>query len=218
MWAEALGEHGYTVGYEQVRRLIGMGGDNLLPEVANLEKDQEPGKTISQRRGQIFKEHYLSSLKALPGSRALVERMHRDGLTLVVASSAKQDELEPLLEIAAAHDLLPEKTSSDDAPRSKPDPDIIQAALGKIGLPPDEVVMVGDTPYDIQSASKAGVSTIALRCGGWRDEDLRGAIAVFDDPADLLAHYDELPFVRQAAVGNASEDERDARAMGDQPA
>jgi phosphoglycolate phosphatase-like HAD superfamily hydrolase len=119
--------------------------------------------------------------------------MKERGLELVVASSAKRDELEKLLTIVGAEDLIEGATSSDDAPKSKPDPHIVEAALERIGLPADRVVMLGDTPYDVESAASAGVGVIALRCGGWDDADLKGAVAVYDDPADLLAQYDVSP-------------------------
>src|SRR5439155_22937315 len=111
------------------------------------------------------------------------------GLKLAIASSAQPDELRPLLQIVGAADLIEDKTSSKDAKSSKPDPDVMQVTLQKIGYPPDEVVMIGDTPYDIEAAKKVGVSTIAFRCGGWSDSDLAGAITIYNDPADLLAHY-----------------------------
>src|SRR5205085_12544230 len=94
---------------------------------------------------------------------------------------------------AGAADLIEEKTSSDDAENSKPDPDIVKAALDSTGFSADEAVMLGDTPYDIEAASRAGVRVIAFRCGGWDDAHLAGAIAIYDGPADLLAHYDESP-------------------------
>jgi HAD superfamily hydrolase (TIGR01509 family) len=192
-WVEALAEHGINVSFEQVRKLIGMGGDKLLPEVAGIAEDSPKGKAISQRRGEIFKTRYLPNIKAFPRTRELLLRMHDDGLKLVVASSAKEDELKPLLEIAGTADLIEEKTSSDDADNSKPDPDIVKAALDSAGLSADEAIMLGDTPYDIEAASKAGVKVIAFRCGGWDDAHLAGAIAIYDGPADLLAHYDESP-------------------------
>lgn len=121
--------------------------------------------------------------------------MHRLGerRALAVASSARHEDLEALLKIASVPELLESSTSSKEVDRSKPDPDIVAAALSKLGTPPDETVMIGDTPYDIESGNRAGVRVIALRCGGWHDDDLRGAIAVYDDPADLLARYDESP-------------------------
>jgi HAD superfamily hydrolase (TIGR01549 family) len=185
-WVEALAEQGINVEFEKVRSLIGMGGDKLLPEVSGISEETEQGKLVSERRSEIFKEKYLPHLKAFPKTRELLERMRDEGLKLVVASSAKKDELKALLKIARADDLIEDKTSSDDAENSKPDPDIVKAALEAIGLSPDAVVMIGDTPYDIESASKAHVRVIAVRSGGWSDEDLKGAIAIYDDPADLL--------------------------------
>jgi HAD superfamily hydrolase (TIGR01509 family) len=192
-WVEALAEHGIEVAFEEVRPLIGMGGDKLLPEVSGIREDTPEGEKIGKRRGEIFKERYLPTLKAFPSARELLRRMRDEGLKLVVASSAKEDELNPLLKIAGASDLVEEKTSSDDAERSKPDPDIVKAALESSGLGPDEVVMLGDTPYDVESASRAGVRVVAVRSGGWEDGDLSGAIAIYDDTADLLAHYDSSP-------------------------
>ena len=113
-----------------------------------------------------------------------------------MASSAKKDELEALLRICGADEVIEGQTSSDDAERSKPDPDIVHAALEQLGLPPDEVVMLGDTPYDVEAAGRAHVGVIAFRCGGWGDKDLAGALAVHDDPADLFAHYETSPLAR----------------------
>ena len=192
-WVEALAEHRINVPYEQVRGLIGKGGDKLLPEVSGISEETPEGEAISKRRGEIFKSRYLPHIKAFPRTRELLQRMRDDGLKLVVASSAKEDELKPLLEKAGAADLIEEKTSSDDAENSKPDPDIVKAALDGADFAAAEAVMLGDTPYDIEAASKAGVKVIAFRCGGWDDAGLAGAIAIYDGPADLLAHYDDSP-------------------------
>jgi len=195
-WVEALKEFGYSVPYEKVRPLIGMGGDKVLPETIGVQKDSEKGKQISKRRSEIFKEKYLPTIQAFPGAQELLNRMREQGLKLAIASSAQPDELRSLLQIVGAADLIEDKTSSEDAKRSKPDPDIMQVTLKKVGYPPNEVVMIGDTPYDIEAASKVGVATIAFRCGGWNDADLAGAIAIYNDPADLLAHYDSSPLVQ----------------------
>ena len=195
-WVEALKEFGYSVPYEKVRPLIGMGGDKVLPETIGVQKDSEKGKQISKRRSEIFKEKYLPTIQAFPGAQELLNRMREQGLKLAIASSAQPDELRSLLQIVGAADLIEDKTSSEDAKRSKPDPDIMQVTLKKVGYPPNEVVMIGDTPYDIEAASKVGVGTIAFRCGGWNDADLAGAIAIYNDPADLLAHYDSSPLVQ----------------------
>ncbi len=195
-WVEALAEHGIKASFEEVRRLIGMGGDKLLPKVSGLSEETAEGQAISKRRGEIFKGRYLPHIKAFPRTRELLQRMRDDGLKLVVASSAKEDELKPLLKVAGAADLIEEKTSSDDADHSKPDPDIVHAALDGAGFTAAEAVMLGDTPYDIEAASRAGVRVIAFRSGGWDDAELAGAAAIYDGPADLLAHYDESPLRR----------------------
>lgn len=192
-WAEAFKENGHDLPFGWVRPLVGMGGDKLIPAAISIEKDTREGKRISEAWERTFSEQYLPKLTAFPDVEPLIRRMHDAGLQLVVASSSKRDQLKQLLAITGVDDLLDTRTSSDDAEQSKPAPDIVQAALQLLGLDPSEVVMLGDTPYDIESASGAGIATIALRCGGWRDEDLRGAIAIYDAPADLLMQFDTSP-------------------------
>src|SRR5207248_8885431 len=195
-WVEALAENGVQVPFEKVRRLIGMGGDKLLPLVCGLQEDSSRGQQISKRRGEIFQRKYLPALRAFPGAKELLGAMHARGLRLVVASSAKADELKPLLHVCGADAVIENKTSSDDADRSKPDPDMVHAALNDLGLPPTETLMLGDTPYDLEAATRAGVGLIALRSGGWSEDELSGALAVYQDPADLLARYDTSPLAR----------------------
>ena len=192
-WVDALKEFGYSVPYEKVRPLIGMGGDKVLPETIGVQKDSEKGKQISKRRGEIFKEKYLPNVQPFPDAQKLLDRMRKQGLKLAIATSAQPDELRPLLQIVGAADLIEDKTSARDVKSSKPDPDVMQVALKRVGYPPNEVVMIGDTPYDIEAARKVCVGTTAFRCGGWSDSDLAGAIAIYNDPADLLAHYDSSP-------------------------
>jgi HAD superfamily hydrolase (TIGR01509 family) len=189
-WLQAFAEHGITVTYESVRRAIGMGGDKLMPVVAGIEEDSPPGEKITERRKQIFKQIWLPQLQPFPGARGLLDRLSRDRFTLAVASSATEAELHALLEAARVADLIPTRTSSDDADRSKPDPDIVAAAMKRTECAKDMTVMIGDTPYDVEAATRAGIPIIGLTCGGWRREDLSGAVAVYADPADLLTHYE----------------------------
>ena len=189
-WVEALATYGYTVPFEKVRPLIGKGGDKVLPEVAGISEDSPEGQNISQRRSEIFKERYLPHIRAFPCARELLQHMRERGLKLAVASSSKPDELRALLQLVGATDLVEEKISSKDAKDSKPSPEPVQVTLQRIGYPPEQVVMLGDTPYDIESAQKIGVSTIAMRSGGWSDRDLASAIAIYNNTADLLEHYD----------------------------
>ena len=193
-WVTAFRENGYDVPFERIRPLIGMGGDNLIPEVVPVDPKSDEGKRISKAWEATFKRDYLPNLKPFPQVRKLLESMRAEGMKLVIASSAKEDLLGAMLEIVGIKDLIENKTSADDAESSKPDPDIIHAALQEIGLPAPQVLMLGDTPYDIESAAKAGVSVVAVRCGGFSDNQLRGALAIYDDPADLVARFDSSPF------------------------
>lgn len=188
-WVDAFAEYGITVAYEPVRRAIGMGGDKLMPVVAGITEDSPEGQKIAERRGQIFKDVWLPRLQPFPGARDLLERLTADGFTLAVASSAKESELHALLEVARVADLIPTRTSSDDADRSKPDPDIVRAAVKRAGCPRERTAMIGDTPYDVEAANRAHIQIIALTCGGWAPKDLETAAAIYADPADLLNQY-----------------------------
>ena len=185
-WVAAFAEHGYVVPFEQVRPLIGKGGDKLVPELTGLDDESGEATRIGESRSRVFRERELASLRPTPGARDLLVRLHDAGLMLVVATSAQADEVTALLGQARVADLIQAASSSDDAERSKPDPDILRAALRKSGSLASRSVMLGDTPYDVQAATRAGVPAIALRCGGWNDAALAGAVAVYDDPAHLL--------------------------------
>ena len=190
-WVETLREAGYDVPFGVIRSMIGMGGDKLLPAAVGIEVDSEPGKRLTERRSEIFRKKYLPNLQAFRGSRDLARRIKEEGLKLVVASSAGSDELESLLEAADVADLVEETTSSSDAKESKPDPDIVQTAVRKSGFKPEELVMLGDTPYDVAAATGAHVPIIGFLCGGWKAEELTGAVAIYAGPGELLEWYDE---------------------------
>ena len=194
-WMEALLTHGLEINYIKLREAVGMGGDNLLPKLAHLDAESEQGKAISETRSQILKSKYMPDLKAFPHVKELLTRFHDDGYQLVVATSAKLDEAEALLALTGARALIGEIATTEDAQNSKPDPDILHAALQKSGLSAEEVIMIGDTPYDVEAARKAGLPTIGVRCGGWSAPDLKGALAVYNDPADFLTHYSESTLV-----------------------
>lgn len=193
-WVAALLEAGIRVAFADVRRLIGMGGDKLLPKIAGIDSDSTDGKAIGERRGEIFQTEYLSKIQPFPGVRELLRRMRQQGLDLGVASSAKGGELDSLLHICGGDEFIQAKTSSDDAENSKPDPDIIHAALRRLGHSAESVVLLGDPPYDVQAGLTAGIRVIAVRCGGWGDADLQGAVQIYDNPADLLIHFEDSVF------------------------
>lgn len=201
-WVEAFAEEGFDVPFEKVRPLIGMGGDQLLPRVVGIEKKSEQGKRLADGWARIFRERYLEDARPLPGARELLAELHRRGVKLVAASSGEEEIAEALLAKVGAQDFLTDKTTSADAEKSKPEPDIVRAAREKSGLAAEEVAMLGDTPYDVEAARPVGVRMIALRSGGFPDDTLEGADALYDDPADLLAHLDGSPlFPKESADG-----------------
>ncbi|PLS78297.1 MAG: hydrolase [Chloroflexi bacterium] len=193
-WVDALAEFGYDVPFERVRPLIGMGGDKLMPEVVpGLNDEESPGKEIAKRRKEIFKERYLRTLTPANGSRQLLEHLKNAGVKIVIASSATSEELSSLLQAAGVEELVEDATTSSDANESKPAPDIVGVALDKLKLQPEQTIMIGDTPYDIESAKGCGVGVVGVRCGGFSDDQLAGAVAIYDDPADILAHVKDSP-------------------------
>ena len=188
-WTQSLREHGIDVGIDAVRRLIGMGSDKILPAVAHVSEDSDAGQAITRRRKHIF-EVLLPELQPTPGARRLLEHLREQGVELIIATSAEDREMSALLQQAGVADLVPSRTSKDDARSSKPDPDIVQAALAKSWTPLQSTALIGDTPYDIEAAERAGIDAIALRCGGyWTDRSLREALYIFDDPQALLEHW-----------------------------
>lgn len=192
-WLDSLRGHGRNVPFERVRSKIGMGGDKLLAEVAGIDRDSVEGRSINERRTMILKAQYLPDVGPFPGARVLVDRLRSRGLTCAAVSSSTSEDLQDLLRAAGVADLMDAVISADDATRSKPDPDLVEIALERVGVAAAEALMVGDTPYDIEAGARAGVPVVALRCGGWTDRDLRGAIAIYDDPADLSSQLDRSP-------------------------
>lgn len=194
-WVGALAEHGYVVAFTEVRPLIGMGGDKMLPELTGLDPESGEAERIGETRAEMFRRE-LPSIKPTKGARELLVLLRDQGLQLVVATSAQSQEVQAALEQGGVADLIEVRASSGDAERSKPDPDIVQAALRKSGRTAAHCIMIGDTPYDIEAARRARVPCIALRCGGlWDDKSLAGAVAIYDNPGDLAANFGSSPFV-----------------------
>lgn len=191
-WVEAFGHFGIPAEEAVVRRQIGKGGDQLLPVFVDADRLAREGETIEAYRSDLFKRRYLDRVRPFPGVRELLTRLREDGLTIALASSGKASEVENYQRILGIEALVDAVTSSDDADRSKPHPDIFQAALKKLpDLPKEAVIAVGDTPYDAEAAGKAGIRTIGLLCGGFPEADLSdaGCIAIYRDPQDLLDGY-----------------------------
>src|SRR5689334_23119948 len=207
-WQEAFRDYGHEIPFEDIRSQIGKGGDQLMPVFLSQNDIDASGDGLEEHRRAILIERYFPHLKAFPAVRALLKRIQGDGLRIALASSAKEDELETYKRVADIEPLIEQQTSSDDAEKSKPHPDIFLAALKRLSdVSPEDVVVVGDTPYDAEAAGNAGLRTIGLLCGGSPEEGLRkaGCIAIYRAPADLLPQYDRSPLARQDGASSTGE-------------
>lgn len=187
----AFKKFGKDFSFEKIRSQIGKGGDQLLPVFLTEKEIEEFGDNLLEERARIYKSEFLPRVKPFPKVRELFERIKHDGKKIAIGSSSPEDELKIVLKIADVADLIEEKTSSDDAEESKPEPDIFKAALEKLGDPnPSETVVIGDTPYDAEAAEKAGIKTIGVLSGGFPREELEKDCAeIYAGPADLLVNY-----------------------------
>ncbi len=190
-WVSALKDGGFRHSFEEVRPMVGMGGDQILRRLEGISKADPRYKTLSEGWKRHFETEELHKLEGQPGARELVLELAKRGFKLVVGTSSDESLVQRLLEVAGVADLLEQRTTASDVEASKPEPDIVKAALSKLRLEAADVLMVGDTPFDVQAAEKAGVGTVFLRCGG--DSRNEGAVAVYDSPQDLLEHLDTSP-------------------------
>ena len=193
-WDRAFRHFGKQFSREQLRGQIGKGSDQYLPEFLSAEEIERFGKELDEYRSELFKKEYLPRVKPFPKVRKLFERIRDDKKQIVLASSGKKADTKHYIKLLKIDNLIGGYTSADDADRSKPAPDLFSAALEKLSVSPNEAITVGDTRFDIEAAAKAGLSTVAVTCGGTSEAVLReaGAIAIYRDPADLLTHYDTL--------------------------
>lgn len=195
-WVEAFRDFGFAVAYDDVRAQIGKGGDQLMPVFLPPDVLERRGDEIEQYRSDLFKRAYLPQARAFPCVRDLFLHVRAQGQTIVLASSGKKDEVERYQDIAGIADLVDVAATSDDAERSKPYPDIFQAAVARLApLTAADAVVIGDTPYDAEAAKKAGLRPVGVLCGGFPEQALRdaGCVAIYRDPEDLLRHYDQSP-------------------------
>jgi HAD superfamily hydrolase (TIGR01509 family) len=201
-WREAFRRYGKELAFDDVHGQMGKGGDQLMPVFCSEEELDEFGEELERHRVELFAGQYLPRVRPFARVRELFERLKADGLQIALASSAKEEELQQHKKSLRVEDLLEADASADDAERSKPHPDIFQAALaGLNGVRPEDAIVVGDTPYDVEAAAKAGMRTVGLLSGGFTEEALRGAgaVSVYRDVSDLLDHYEESPLARGRA-------------------
>lgn len=205
-WHEAMMKFGHDVSFEQARSQIGKGGDKLIPVFLSPAQQQDHGEELEAWRGRHFKNKYLPLIRPFSAVPELLLRVREAGIRLAVASSAKKDELETYLEIAGIGDLVEAAASSEDVDQSKPAPDLFQAVLAKLAIAGKDAAAIGDTPYDAEAAGKAGVASIGVLCGGFKEEELvrAGCIEVYPGPAALLACFDRSMLAQSPGAGRGS--------------
>lgn len=194
-WNRAFRRFGKQFSREQLRAQIGKGSDQYLPAFLTPEEIKRFGKELDKYRSELFRKEYLPKVRPFPKVRELCQRLRDDNKRSVLASSGKQADTKYYIDLLDIGGLIDGYVSADDAESSKPAPDIFTASLEKLGdMSPADAVTVGDTTFDIEAAKKTHLKTIAFLCGGTSEPVLRraGAIAIYRDPADFLAHYDEL--------------------------
>lgn len=195
-WVEAFKQFGYDVPYDKIRHQIGKGSEHIIPVFIPQEEFERIGEDISDYRKEFYQENLLSQVRPFEGVRQLFERLKLDGKKVVVASSARTKTLTHYKKLLEIEDLVDGATSRDDAEKSKPDPDIFQAALDKLdGVTPQDAIVVGDSPYDAEAACKINLNVIGVLCGGFSAAELKeaGCMKVYQNPADLLANYNQSP-------------------------
>ncbi len=183
-WYRAFRQHGFVLPIWKIHRAIGMGGDQLLPHLVGDEAAEEHGDDIRAAEKALYKA-MIEECEPLEGARELIAELRERGRTVILASSAKGTEIEHYLDLLDAREIAHGWTMSDDVEETKPAPDLVQAALEKAGT--DDAVMVGDTPWDVEAARRAGIETIAVMTGGFSEDELRaaGAAQVFESIAEL---------------------------------
>ncbi len=203
-WDRTFQHFGHQIPYEQIRAQIGKGSDKLMPVFFSLEElnesDDGQSSTFGERmrdyRRELYKREYHSRIKAFPQVRELFKRIKADGKRVALASSATKDDVATYKQIMDVEDLIDAATTTSEVESSKPEPDVFFVTLDKLGgIAPNNVIVVGDTPYDAEAAGKANLRTIGVLSGGFPEENLTkaGCIAIYQNIADLLAHYDESP-------------------------
>jgi HAD superfamily hydrolase (TIGR01509 family) len=191
-WFRAFRQHGIVLPIWRIHRHIGMGGDQMVGALTDEQTERDKGDQIRAAEKTLYLE-LIDEVEPMDGSRELIEELKRRGHTVVLASSAKEDEVDHYLDLLDARELADAWTTSADVESTKPEPDLVNAALQRANAPAGDAVMVGDTPWDVHAAGNADVPTIAVRTGGFGVDELReaGAVALFESVRELLSELDQ---------------------------
>jgi HAD superfamily hydrolase (TIGR01509 family) len=193
-WYRAFRQHEIVLPLWRIHRHIGMGGDQLVAALTDEKTEREQGDDIRAAEKTLYFQ-LIEEVQPMKGSRELIEQLKARGHTVVLASSAKQDEVEHYLDLLDAREVADDWTTSADVESTKPAPDLVSAALEKAGGSADDAVMVGDTTWDVEAAAKAGVPTLTVRTGGFGVDELKeaGAADVFESVTELCQKLDATP-------------------------
>ena len=191
-WFRAFRKHGIVLPVWRLHRHVGMGGDKFVAAVAGDEVEERLGDDLRDDWEQLFGE-LIDEVEPLEGAHELVEDLKGRGLSVVLASSSIEEHLDHFLDLLDVRELADGWTTKDDGEASKPDPDLVRAALEKAGT--RDAVMLGDTPWDVEAARKAGLDTVCITTGGFAEQELReaGAVAVFESVRELRERLGETP-------------------------
>ncbi|MGA7705866.1 MAG: HAD family hydrolase [Solirubrobacteraceae bacterium] len=190
-WYRAFRAHELVLPIWRIHRHIGMGGDQLVESLTDAEIERRLGDAIRDAESELYGE-MIGEVEAVREASELLRDLRHRGHAVVLASSAKQPEIEHYVQLLHAHELADGWTSASDVDATKPQPDLVNVALESVGARAEQAVMVGDSPWDVKAACRAGVQTIAVMTGGFSEEELRqaGAVEVYESVADLRAELD----------------------------
>ena len=190
-WFRAFRAHGIVLPIWRIHRHLGMGGDQLVEALTDAATERGHGDEIRDAETERYLE-LIDEVETMDGSRELIEELKRRGHSVVLASSAKEDEVDHYLKLLGARELADAWTTSADVEATKPAPDLVSAALERVGGSSGDAVMVGDTPWDVEAARRAGVGTLAVLTGGFSEQELReaGATEVFESVDELCQSLD----------------------------
>jgi HAD superfamily hydrolase (TIGR01509 family) len=191
-WFRAFRQHGELLPIWRIHRHIGMGGDQLVVSLCGEEVERDKGDDIRAAEKTLYME-LIDEVEPLHGARELIVDLNERGHSVVLASSAKPDEVEHYIDLLDARELVDAWTDSGDVENTKPEPDLVQAAIDKSGA--EDAVMVGDSTWDCEAAGRAGIQTVAVLTGGFSEAELReaGAVAVFRSIDELRERLRETP-------------------------
>lgn len=195
-WWQAFRQAGLDITMASIHRAVGMGGDKLVDRLLPPDRDKSRDASIMAAHGAVFST-FWPALRAFDGARDLLAQCCESGFAVALASSARAQDLDVLRSTLRADSFIHAAISANDAKRSKPDPDILEAALDAIGLQAGDVVYVGDAVWDVYAAAALGIPTIGLTCGGTGAAELleAGAVEIYQGPRDLLTN------LRDSAIG-----------------